>query len=430
MPLAYLSAAPRLWLVRSLSFLALSASLGLTLWKWMGPGSEVPGCGGPEGCGAVLESRWSQWFSVPVTLLAASLWLTVLILTLADVQRALGRTADQLLTAAGTLLMAGALWFGGLLIFVVKMRCPWCFALHVTGLVVGGLILFSTWRAERTGGRGLLAVAGQAGCAGLALLVLGQVFGKPPDTHLLTATLPEPTNGSLAPVSHAAAPTGSEEPGFSRDEDFPEISYLNGTLNYTLSEQPLIGSPHAPHILAEFYDYTCPTCRSLHGDLKKLLNSSPGEYAVILLPVPLSRNCNSHLPDGMADHPDSCELAGLALAFWRVAPGQFPAFHDFLMSTALPLTVETARNEARRLAPSVNLREKETGAWIAERIRANSTVWGRLSGENQKMPKLLLRDALILHGAPVSGERFLEIIKAAFPVAAPLPTIPVTLPRK
>lgn len=411
MPLAYLSAAPRLWVVRFLSFLALSASLGLTLWKWMGPGPEVPGCGGPDGCGAVLESRWSQWFSVPVTLLAATLWLTVLVLTLPGVQRSLGRTADQLLTAAGTLLVAGALWFGGLLIFMVKLRCPWCFALHGTGLVVGGLILYSTWRAERSGGRGLLAVAGQAGFAGLALLVLGQVFGKPPDTHLLTVTLPEP-QGEAFP-SNAVISTADSSPVLFRGDR--SVSYFDGSLRYVLSEQPLIGSPQAAHILAEFYDYTCPACRSLHRDLKKLQRDAPREYAIILLPTPLNRECNPHLPEGAADHPDACELAALALAFWRAAPGQFPAFHDFLMSGSQPLNPELAREEVRRLAPSVDIREKEVEAWGKSRIQSNTAVWERLSRDNTKMPKLLLRDALILHGAPVSEERFLEVISATFP---------------
>ncbi|MDB6134606.1 MAG: hypothetical protein JWM59_2849 [Verrucomicrobiales bacterium] len=431
MPLAYISAAPRLWAVRSLSVLALSASLGLTLWKWTGTGSgpNVPGCGGPDGCGAVLESRWSQWFSVPVTLLAATLWAAVLVLTLPQVQHSLGRTADQLFTAAGALLTAGALWFGGLLVLVVGMPCPWCLALHATGLVVGGFILYSAWQAERTGGRGLLAVAGQAAFAGLALLVVGQVFGTPPDTHMLTSTLPasHPSPNQDFP---SRTTRGQEDSAWGPHDHSPEVSYFDGTLTYRLFEQPFIGSARAQHILAEFYDYTCPTCRSLHRELKKLQSTAPGHYAVILLPVPLSRKCNPGLPDTVTGHLEACELATLALAFWRAAPRQFAFFHDYLMTSNPPLTLELARAEARRLAPAVDLSTKELADWSAGRIQANVGVWQRLSQENQKLPKLLLRDGLMMHGTPATGKRFLEIINAAFPSPPSIPAIPVSLPVK
>jgi uncharacterized membrane protein len=442
MPLAYLSAAPRLWLVRFLAVSALTASMGLTVWKWMQAGSEIPGCGvGIEGCGAVLESRWSLWFSVPVTLLAASLWLTVLILTLPKVQHALGHTADQLVAATGALLVGGALWFGGLLLLVVKAWCVWCLALHLTALLVGGLILYSIWRAEKAGGPGLLTVAGQTACAGLALLVVGQLFGTPPDTHLLTSDtppLPPPSSSTQRPESVAATSpvssgSHSSRPGrpaemITRGNE-REVVYLKGTLTLSLADHPLIGSPAASHILTEFFDYTCPTCRTLHGDLSDLQKSAPGEYAVLLLPTPLNHACNPSLPEGAADHPHACELAQLALAFWHAAPGKFPAFHDFLMTAAAPLTPEAALHEARRLAPAANLDSQSTD-WISERLAANAEIWKRISQENPKMPKLLLRDALIMHGAPVSRERFQEVIQSAFPIGSPLSDVPVIAPRR
>lgn len=437
MPLAYLSAPPRLWLVRFLAVSALAASMGLTLWKWMQAGPEIPGCGpGGEGCGAVLESRWSLWFSVPVTLLAASLWLTVLILTLPKVQHALGRTADQLVAATGALLVGGALWFGGLLLLVVKAWCVWCLALHLTALLVGGLILYSIWRAEKAGGPGLLTVASHAACAGLVLLVVGQLFGTPPDTHLLTSeTPPLPPSATAAERPESAAITAPANSGSRRlkgtpsREDAREVVYLKGTLTLSLAEHPLIGSPAASHILTEFFDYTCPTCRTLHGDLSDLQKSAPGEYAVLLLPTPLNHACNPSLPEGAADHPHACELAQLALAFWHAAPGKFPAFHEFLMTAAAPLTPEAALNEARRLAPAANL-DGESASWISEHLAANAAIWKRISQENPKMPKLLLRDALIMHGAPVSRERFQEVIQNAFPIGIPLSDVPVISPGR
>lgn len=436
MPLAYLSAAPRLWLVRFLALSALAASLGITLWKWMRTGPLIPGCGEGGGCEAVLESRWSLWFSVPVTLLAATLWLTVLVLTLPRVQTALGRTADQLLAATGALLVGGAFWFGGLLVGIVKVWCVWCLALHFTALLVGGLILYSIWRAEKAGGPGLLAVASQTACAGLALLVLGQIFGTPPDTHYLTSTLSESPAAGPSSSPLASVPAGRKLDAMPIGATSREVTYLDGSLILSLADHPLLGSARASHILVEFFDYTCPTCRTLHGDLSDLQKSAPGEYAVLLLPVPLNHDCNPSFPDRAADHPYACELARLALAFWRAAPAKFPAFHEFLMTAAAPLTPEAARNEARRLAPAANFTEatsepvEKTGEWISARIAANVEIWSRISTENSKMPKLLLRDALIMHGAPVSRERFQEVIQSAFPVGIPLSDIPVINPGR
>ncbi len=398
-----------LWLVRVLALPAMAACLWLTLQKWLNPRVSLAGCGGSEGCTTLLDSRWSNWFSIPVTLLAASLWLAVLLLTLPGANRWLGRTAEQLLAACAVLLLAGALWFGTLMIAVVKVWCPWCASLHVAGLVAGCILLYSTWKASRRGEVGLFCAAGQAGVAGVALLVLGQLFGKAPDTHLITEE---------SPPSRQPAP-GLLEPG--------GISFLNGTLIFSKKETPLLGSGEAKHILAGFSDYTCPACRAQHSDLKALLQSAPGSYALIILPTPLDRSCNPHLPPAARDHPDACALASMALAFWKENPALFPAYHEFLMTAPLPLSPASARQEAVRLAPKMDFSlHKE---WIAQSIAANIEGWHQLSAGNSNLPKLLLRDDIVLHGSAASRERFFEIIQETFP-ASVAPAIPVISPPR
>lgn len=394
-----------LWLVRVLAFLAMATSFWLTLQKWLGPRISLAGCGGSEGCTTLLDSRWSNWFSIPVTLLAGTIWLAVLLLTLPTAGRWLGRTADQLLAAGAMLLVAGAVWFGLLMAAVVKVWCPWCAALHLAALVVGGLLLHSTWRASRQGELGLFSAAAQAGVAGLALLVLGQIFGKAPDTHLITG-------------ESAATPPPSDVPIAGT------VSFLNGTMVFARQDLPSLGAIDAKHVLASFSDYTCPSCRAQYIDLKTLLREAPESYALIVLPTPLDRTCNPHLPLNVRDHPGACTLARLSLALWKAAPQHFPAFHDFLMTAALPLDASTVRAEAARLAPAAMLNGDDP--WITSRIDANIAAWHQLSSGNSKLPKLLLRDDIVLHGSTSSTERFLEIIKETF-ASPPDAIIPVSL---
>lgn len=217
-------ATPLLWLVRALALVSFLTAGWLTILKWISPRVSVAGCGGSEGCATLLDSRWSNWFSVPVTLLAATLWIAVIFLTLPAANRWLGRTADQLLATCAIFLIAGALWFGTLMVVVVKVWCPWCAGLHVAGLIAGSLLLYATWRSTREGAVGIFCAAGQAGLAGGALLVLGQVFGKPPDTHLVTV------NHQDTPALHSIS--------LPREEHW---ALLNGTIQISRKEAPCSG---------------------------------------------------------------------------------------------------------------------------------------------------------------------------------------------
>ena len=175
-----------LWAVRLLSFAAMVVCLLLFSMKLTGRISSLAGCGGEGGCRQVMGGEWSEWFQVPVTLLAAGIYLGVLCLTLTPVQRALGRTGDQLLAAAGVILAGAAVYFLCLLIFKEKQNCPWCLGLHITGLTVSALILTAAVKAQRAGERGVLEAAMLTGFMAIGLLAAGQVWGPKPETHVIT----------------------------------------------------------------------------------------------------------------------------------------------------------------------------------------------------------------------------------------------------
>src|SRR4051794_18384025 len=68
-----------LFLVRLFAFVAFAVSIYL-LYVTFG-GTAVAGCGPDSGCDKVLQSRWSKWFGIPVSLYAVLLYGAMLALT-------------------------------------------------------------------------------------------------------------------------------------------------------------------------------------------------------------------------------------------------------------------------------------------------------------------------------------------------------------
>ena len=64
------------WLLRALALVALVAA-GYLSWASSSDGAVVCGSGALD-CEAVLQSRWSHWFNVPVSVPAVSLYATML----------------------------------------------------------------------------------------------------------------------------------------------------------------------------------------------------------------------------------------------------------------------------------------------------------------------------------------------------------------
>ncbi|HEX2747183.1 MAG TPA: vitamin K epoxide reductase family protein [Verrucomicrobiales bacterium] len=399
--------------MRVLSLSALSVCLYLFRLKMTGGITSVAGCGGEGGCAEVMGGPWSEWFHIPVTLGAAGIHLGVLLLTLPSVQFALGRTGDQLLAAAGVILAAAAAYFLIILYFVQKGSCPWCLSLHITGFTVAVILLTDAVSKQRSGGRGIMEAATLTGFMAMCVLSAGQVWGPKPETHLITSQ--PPSNSPVVPASVAT-------PGAPRVVTFADAS-LN--LKFDTATLPLLGPPEAPVVLVEFFDYTCPSCRDLAGDLKSLKNKWPDSVAVIVLPTPINRMCNPYVKAEVHDHPGACELANLSLTVWRAKPSAFPAFHDYLLSLPLPITqdkIDAARRKALEVAGEAPLNAAKEDPWIAQRLNDNFAVFRELTKETPitpgkvaiKMPKLLLPPGSVMHGTARTTEIFVQTMEKQF----------------
>ncbi len=376
------------WAVRLLSFAAMVVCLVLFGMKVTGAISSVAGCGGEGGCSQVMGGPWSEWFHIPVTLGAAVIYAGVLLLTLQGVQRALGRTGDQLLAAAGVILAGAAVYFLSLLYIKERGHCPWCLGLHITGLAVAAVILTNAVKSQRAGERGLLEAAMLTGVMAIGLLAAGQVWGPKPESHVLTAgTLSD----SAREVPESGAMAGPRV-----------IRFAEGALNlsFEVEKLPLLGAADAPVVLVEYFDYTCGSCRNLAEDLAALKQKWPGTFAVVAMPSPLNRECNPLLKSGVDNHPGACELARLSLELWRAKPSAFAEFHEFLLRLPLPVGARetgAARAKAVELAGVEAMAVAGKDSWVDSQMLENIGTLAKLQSERIVMPKLLVRSRVI-HG--------------------------------
>ena len=398
---------PHVWRLRIPALIALGISLFLIYQKSKGNISSIAGCGGEGGCAQVLGGRWSEWFGVPVTVLAAGMYIGVLLLTLDAITRTNSHLARKGLLAGGMLALAAACWFIGLLLFVEKAFCPYCLATHVCGIIFGVMVLKSLGKPQevvvdrRKKGhkheRGL-AVPAVVAFFGITALAIGQILGKGPDTYEIVNFEPG------TPGQNPKADVGKER----------QVLYANDQIAFELPESPHIGAIDSKHVIVEFFDYTCKSCRQMHGDMHLLLESHADDFLVILTPCPLNILCNPHFTGDSLHHTDSCEYAKLALSLWRAAPDKFAKFHEFMMTGKTPPPLPEASAKAKELAGADALATAQKDAWVDARLQKTFDQYKLLAANNPRMPKLLLGGTAILNGLARDSQTFVQVMRQQF----------------
>lgn len=426
-------------------FAALAGALcgWLTWQKFSGQITALAGCGGEGGCHQVLGGRWSSWMGLPVSLWALGLYLGVLVLTLRLVQAWLRLQADRLLCAAAITVILAAVWFIGILAVEEKAFCPFCAAAHGLGLGFAVPLLATAWRVRGDAGSGLVIGALSVAAPAFALLVFGQLFGPRPDTHQITtehiklqnAAAPTPLPPAtptvaqdtakatliprleVTPALRVALPEGESPQTSVLPVEGRVVGFFNNEFRYNVEELPLLGKKDAQFVMVEYFDYTCRSCRDMAGDLKAMQRTFGQAFAVVLLPCPLNRQCNPHLPGGVEDHAGSCELTQLALAVWRLAPEKFLDFHALLLAATLPVNVATATAEAEsRVGGREALAKALRDPWIKQRVSETVNQYRLFSSQNIHMPKLLLKGSVMMHGPASSESVFLDVLREQFGV--------------
>jgi uncharacterized membrane protein len=354
-----------LWGIRLLAIVAGGVAAYLAWQSWVGRGPA--GCGEGSACDDVLTSRWSTWLGIPVSAMAAAVYLAVLV---ASFGAPLFRW--RALAVLATVAAGAAIWFVALQVGPMHQFCPYCMAVHACGLLLAGLVAVG-WRMldERPARAGRLVAVG---LLGPAMLIGGQLL-VPGQRTLLTfggsgggrgATTSTATRGTL--------------PRF----------WVNGTpIELDPHDLPVLGSPDAPYPLAVMTDYTCPHCREMHKLLGHVRDRYGAQVALVILPVPMNAQCNPRIKVTQPRHEYACEVSRLALAVWRRDPKAFVDRMDpWLFDSTLARTPAEVRSEAALLIGADRLRRAEADPWIEQTIRRSVGLYAQANGG--LIPKLLL----------------------------------------
>ncbi len=426
--------------VLSLTALSISGYLSYVAFT----SSKILGCGGGVfNCDHVLTSKWSTLLGLPVAAWAGSLYLGVLTALVATARPAMSTQSSlmqqwswSIVTAAAVSAGLAALWFTGLQVFVLEHLCPWCLAAHTCGILLClGTLCFSPLTRLN---KAMCASLGFTATLGLVVIQLltpaPQTYDikEFPETPLDGGVIEEPqtfdapgadggdvfmapdAQSQISPIERwfvqvdqavrglinpammltTQTSTTQEQPAAEKPADgqnaegqaaaAPRTVHLSmANIKLRPEQWPMLGSTDAPKIFVEMYDYTCKHCRRTQKAIHGARATLGSELGIIMLPVPLNRNCN---PAAVGNpNKDACELAETALAVWKADKTKFEEFHEWLMQGDNPPSAAAALAKAQTLVdPKALAAEKSTAQKF---IRSNVSIYQRMNGG--PVPKLI-----------------------------------------
>lgn len=263
------------------------------------------GAGATWDCRSVLASRWGYLqigpdegaLRLPVSALgmayfgAVGLWY--LFVGRATRARRGYHVLVLLVVAAGCL---DSLEFVRVMAFELHQWCGLCLATHgVNGALLVVTILAWPWRSVGSASpphpSGRLVLATSTAAVLLALC------------HLLVAvTLVQGT--WLRRVGEAYRAIVDDPAYIAWDYERRPVEDLP-----VYPDEPLLGSPRAPHTVVVFGDFQCSQCRSAHDTLAALVQEHPGELRVAFRHFPQDPACNPHPNYRGGGHPGACRAA-------------------------------------------------------------------------------------------------------------------------
>jgi hypothetical protein len=159
-----------------------------------------------------------------------------------------------------------------------------------------------------------------------------------------------------------------------------------------------MGSPDATNVIVDLVDYTCGHCREMHFILSEAQRVLSNQLTVVVLPMPMSTNCNTVVPRNLPSHSNSCELIRLSLAVFRAKPDAFRAFEDWLFNPTIPPTPEQAKNHAAEIIGAEAIEFALKDPWIDEQMNIDCQIhmsnW-QATGR-ALMPQIIIADVISL----------------------------------
>lgn len=141
---------PVLWAIRLLSLIAVAVS-GYLVYTTFGH-TTVAGCDGTGAvdCSAVFGTAWSKWLGLPVAVGGLACYASLLVLSLLTGWRqpTAARWIPTLLVMLAIVAAGAGLWFAALQLLVVHKLCLYCMGVHLTGITIAALVLWSVLRHQ------------------------------------------------------------------------------------------------------------------------------------------------------------------------------------------------------------------------------------------------------------------------------------------
>jgi len=181
----------------------------------------------------------------------------------------------------------------------------------------------------------------------------------------------------------------------------------------TPAKSPVIGDPNSEHLVVGLADYCCPHCRATHGYLLSAMEKYPDQMAVVMMPMPMNTDCNNTIKKTQKRFTDSCKLARLALAVWKIAPEKFVEFDSWLFETKKPRPIADATAYAKQLVDAAKLDSVlSNDASIDQMISKNVSAYA--NSDAGRIPVLLSPGFSSVVGRPGSEEELHEILARDF----------------
>ncbi len=137
-----------LWGVRFASLIALGISAYLS-WLTLS-GAAAAGCGCQGGCNSVLQSKWSLWLDIPVSLPGSVVFALVFLGSIfADprMRTSVRRFGWELMIFSSSIAGWAAVWFTTVQFYLLEEFCPYCVTTHSFGLLTTVMIIpRALWR--------------------------------------------------------------------------------------------------------------------------------------------------------------------------------------------------------------------------------------------------------------------------------------------
>jgi uncharacterized membrane protein len=377
-------------IIRILALVALVLSVYIT-WTSVSESAQLAGCGEGSGCDAVLQTKWSSWFGIPVSIGALIVYAAILILTFfVSAEKSVTWLS---LVFLSILAAASGLWFMGLQTFLIKSYCIYCTAVHLCGILIAVLVLRAIpIQEEPAGKKKRVAVqagvpakkffyAGLLGTLSVVVLAAGQLKSGSTDT---TQIIP---NGSSMPSSVPAK----------------TVRLLQGALPVSVGEFPVIGILDANRIVAHLFDYTCPACRKLHPQLLREVQMNQSSTALVMMPMPLDSVCNPGVSQTSYIHLNACTFAKIGLAIWRLKPEAYASYDHFMFQSQHPPGPDAARAIADQLIGRDTMEKALADPRLDELVRTSVSIFYSQAMQEKVLP-ILISPEKAVYGIPNQAE--------------------------